>query len=72
MKWVMKFMMKFLYNINVIPINGAIKVLAVILESFHRALVTSADGLVSLLSLLFGGTLAVILLLVLKKNKKDS
>lgn len=44
------------------PINTAIKVLAVVLESFHRALLVTADGFVSLLFHLFGGTLGVILL----------
>lgn len=33
------------------PINGAIKLLAVVLESFHRTLVMSADGWVSASSL---------------------
>lgn len=44
------------------PINTAIKVLAVVLESFHRALLITAEGLFSLLLHLFGGTLGVILL----------
>lgn len=42
-------------------INSAIKVLAVVLESFHRALLITADGLVSLPLHLFGGTLGVII-----------
>ena len=42
-------------------INSAIKVLAVVLESFHRALLMTADGLVSLLLQLLGGILGVIL-----------
>lgn len=61
-KILVKRFMKNLYNINAILVNSAVKVLAGILESFHRALVITADGLVSLLPLLFGGTLAVILL----------
>lgn len=47
------------YN-NAIAINTAIKVLAVVLESFHRALLITADGLVSLLLHLFSGTLGVV------------
>lgn len=38
------------------PINGAIKVLAVVLESFHRALLMTADGFVSLPLYSLGGT----------------
>lgn len=43
------------------PINSAIKVLAVVLESFHRALLMTADGLVSPPLHLLSGTLGVIL-----------
>lgn len=43
------------------PVNSAIKVLAEVLESFHRALLMTADGLVSLLLHLLDGTLGVIL-----------
>lgn len=43
------------------PINSAIKVLAVVLESFHMALLITADGLVSLPLDSLGGTLGVIL-----------
>lgn len=43
------------------PVNCAIKVLAAVLESFHRALLITADGLVSLPLHLLGGTLGVIL-----------
>lgn len=52
------------------PINTAIKVLAVVLESFHRALLITAEGLFSLLLHLFGGTLGVILLPGKKKKKE--
>lgn len=43
------------------PINTAIKMLAVVLESFHSALLITADGLVSLPLPLLCGTLGVIL-----------
>ena len=43
------------------PINSAIKVLAVVLESFHRALLITADGLVSLPLHLLCGTPGVTL-----------
>lgn len=52
------------------PINTAIKVLAVVLESFHRALLITAEGLFSLLLHLFGGTLGVILLPGKKKKRR--
>lgn len=49
-------------------VNTAIKVLAVVLESFHRALLITADGRDSQLLHLFGGTLGVILLCGEKKK----
>lgn len=44
------------------PINAAMKMLAVVLESFLSALLITADGLVSLVLHLFGGTLGFVLL----------
>lgn len=49
-------------------VKTAIKVLAVVLESFHRALLITADGRESRLLRLFGGTLGVILLCGEKKK----
>lgn len=49
-------------------VNTVVKVLAVVLESFHRALLITADGWDSRLLHLFGGTLGVILLCGEKKK----
>lgn len=50
------------------PINSAIKVLAFVLESFHRALLMTADGFVPLRLRKLSGTVRVVLSSEIKRR----